>query len=62
MAKSSLVYQAPPPPQMERRVYALPVDLVQRIHEYGFKNGHASEASAVRALLESALAALQERD
>lgn len=53
----ALVYRAPPPPETSRRVYVLPVDLVQRIHEYGFQNGHQSEVSAVRALLEAGLLA-----
>jgi hypothetical protein len=37
-------------------VYVLPVDLVKRIHEYGYANGHQSEVSAVRELLEAGLA------
>jgi len=61
MAKASLVYRAPPPPEMERRAYVLPAELVLRVHEYGFANGHPSEVAAVRALLESALAD-QERE
>jgi hypothetical protein len=52
-----LVYRAPPPPEMSRRVYTLPIDLVRRIHEYGYENGHPSEVSAVRELLETALSA-----
>lgn len=50
-----LVYRAPPPPDTSRRVYVLPVDLVRRIHEYGFANGHPSEVSAARELLEAGL-------
>lgn len=50
-----LVYRAPPAPETSRRVYVLPVDLVKRIHEYGYANGHQSEVAAVRALLEEAL-------
>lgn len=52
----ALSYRAPPPPETSRRVYVLPVDLVKRIHEYGFERGHPSETSAARALLEAALA------
>ncbi|MDS1138614.1 hypothetical protein [Nitratireductor indicus] len=50
-----LVYRAPPAPETSRRVYVLPVDLVKRIHEYGYSNGHQSEVAAVRELLENAL-------
>lgn len=57
MAKSSddLIYKAPPKKELSRRVYVLPRDLVERIHEYGYENGHPSEVSAVRELLEYAL-------
>lgn len=57
LASSSLVYRPPSqtPQQTSRRVYVLPIELVQRIHEYGYANGHQSEVSAVRELLESAL-------
>lgn len=48
-------YRAPPPPPTTRRVYQLPVDLVKGIHAYGHAEGHQSEVSAVRALLEEAL-------
>jgi len=59
MARSTedLAYRAPPPPKTVRKVYVLPVDLVQRIHEYGYANGHQSEVSAVRELLEAGLSA-----
>lgn len=53
--KGQLVYRAPPPPPSIRRVYILPTELVQRIHEYGYANGHQTEVSAVRELLEHAL-------
>lgn len=55
--KDELAYVPPPIPQVEtvRRVYALPVDLVKRIHEYGYGMGHQSEVSAVRELLTNAL-------
>jgi hypothetical protein len=55
--KDELVYVPPPLPQVEtvRRVYALPVDLVKRIHAYGYGMGHQSEVSAVRDLLTKAL-------
>lgn len=52
-----LVYVSPPV-NVEvgvRRVYVLPRSLVKRIHDYGYTNGHQSEVSAVRALLESSL-------
>ncbi len=52
---TDLVYKAPPPVKTSRRVYLLPHELVQRIHEYGYENGHQSEVSAVRELLEMAL-------
>lgn len=51
-----LAYRAPQPPETSRRVYVLPVDLVKRIHDFGFANGHPSEVSAVRELLEAGLA------
>jgi hypothetical protein len=52
-----LVYRpaAPDPMKTTRRVYVLPIDLLKRIHEYGYENGHPSEVSAVRKLLETAL-------
>lgn len=55
--KDDLVYTPPPKPAEDsiRRVYVLPRELVQRIHEYGYDNGHQSEVSAVRELLETAL-------
>lgn len=52
----ALIYRAPTPPETSRRVYVLPADLVKRIHAYGFANGHQSEVSAVRELLEAGLA------
>jgi hypothetical protein len=57
--RDDLVYVAPPKKAEEasRRVYMLPRSLVQRIHEYGYEQGHPSEVSAVRELLETALAA-----
>jgi len=57
--KDELVYVPPPPPVTSRRVYSLPVDLVKRIHAYGFANGHQSEVSAVRELLIAALDAAE---
>jgi hypothetical protein len=55
----TLVYKPPPQAQEQttRRVYILPTELVQRIHEFGYANGHPSEVAAVRALLDSALTA-----
>jgi hypothetical protein len=53
--KDELAYVAPPAPEVSRRVYNLPVDLVKRIHQYGYANGHQSEVSAVRELLIEAL-------
>lgn len=53
---AELNYVAPPQEPTARRVYILPVSLVKRIHEYGYQNGHQSEVSAIKALLESALA------
>lgn len=53
-----LKYVAPPKPAPEetvRRVYVLPVEMVKRIHAYGFDNGHQNETSAVRELLEAGL-------
>lgn len=58
MAKNDadeLTYVAPPMPESARRVYVLPVSLIKRIHTYGFENGHQSEVSAVRELLEIGL-------
>lgn len=57
--KDDLVYVAPPKTAeaASRRVYVLPQSLVRRVHQYGYDNGHQSEVSAVRELLESALAA-----
>lgn len=57
---SGLEYKAPPPPPMERRVYSLPRDLVERIHAYGYARGHQSEVAAVRELIERALDASRE--
>ena len=57
---SDLVYTPPPKPETTRRVYVLPSSLVRRIHEYGYDNGHESEVSAVRELLEKALTPTQE--
>ena len=51
-------YVPPPAPETIRRVYGLPPDLVKRIHEYGYANGHQSEVSAVRELLTAALDAI----
>lgn len=54
-----LIYRPPPqaaPQPSSRRVYVLPTELVRRIHDYGYEKGHASEVSAVRELLENALA------
>lgn len=53
----NLRYTAPTPPEMARRVYQLPVDLLDRIFAYGYENGHQSEVSAVRELLNAGLAA-----
>lgn len=53
----NLTYKAPLTEEMSRRVYVLPVELVQRIHAYGYDNGHQSEVSAVRELLNAGLAA-----
>ncbi len=56
----ALIYRAPPAasrPATTRRVYVLPIELVRRIHEYGYANGHQSEVSAVRELLEAGLLA-----
>lgn len=53
--KDELAYVPPPLPETVRRVYALPPDLVKRIHEYGYAKGHQSEVSAVRELLTAAL-------
>lgn len=53
----NLTYKAPQTEEMSRRVYVLPVDLVKRIHAYGYENGHQSEVSAVRELLDAGLAA-----
>lgn len=52
-----LVYVAPPSSRAKeaRRVYVLPRSLVQRIHEYGYENGHPTEVSAVREPLDAAL-------
>ena len=52
----NLIYKAPQTEKMSRRVYVLPVDLVKRIHAYGYDNGHQSEVSAVRELLNAGLA------
>lgn len=48
-------YTVPSPAPSVRRVYVLPEELVTRIHEYGFDNGHSSEVAAVRELLTNAL-------
>lgn len=53
----NLTYKAPKTEEMSRRVYVLPVDLVKRIHAYGYEKGHQSEVSAVRELLDAGLAA-----
>ncbi|WP_157928736.1 hypothetical protein [Pararhizobium haloflavum] len=55
MSSNKLEYKVPPPAPTSRRVYVLPVELVERIHAYGFDRGHPSEVSAVRELLECAL-------
>ena len=55
----NLIYKAPQTEAMSRRVYVLPVELVQRIHAYGYENGHQSEVSAVRELLNAGLSARQ---
>ena len=52
-------YTAPASPQLARRVYSLPVELVKRIHAYGYATGHRSEVSAVRDLLVKALDAAE---
>lgn len=41
----------------DRRVYFLPVRLLKRVRQYQEANGMLSEAEAVRALLNEALAA-----
>lgn len=53
--KDELAYVPPPQPETVRRVYALPPELVKRVHEYGYALGHQSEVSAVRELLTNAL-------
>ena len=58
----NLIYKAPQAENTSRRVYVLPVELVQRIHAYGYENGHQSEVSAVRELLNAGLAASEVRD
>lgn len=55
----ALKYKAPPAPPTVRRVYALPAELVERIHAYGFEWGHQTEVSAVRELLEAALSQIK---
>jgi hypothetical protein len=55
MVEKDLIYRPPQPEPTIRRVYVLPRSLVEKIHEYGFSNGHQSEVSAVKALLEQAL-------
>lgn len=55
-------YKAPPPEPTERRVYQLPIDLVKRVQQYGYENGHPSEVSAVRELLSQALTAPSQPD
>ncbi len=54
---ADLIYQVPPKNDEEtaRRVYVLPVSLVRRIHKFGFDNGHQSEVSAIKALIELGL-------
>lgn len=54
-SKNELVYRAPPAEETVRRVYALPISLVKRVHEFGFAGGHQSEVSAVKELLELGL-------
>lgn len=58
----NLIYKAPQAENTSRRVYVLPVELVQRIHAYGYENGHQSEVSAVRELLNAGLAASEVRN
>lgn len=48
-------YVRPPANPAERRVYVLPAEMVDRIREYGFKEGCRSEVDAVRLLLDAAL-------
>lgn len=56
MMADDLVYRSPPKKEeVVRRVYVLPVSLVKRIHDFGYKQGHPTEVSAVRALIERAL-------
>ena len=50
-------YVAPPPKPTERRVYLLPVDMVDGIHAFGQAAGCQSEVEAVRILLDQALKA-----
>lgn len=52
-------YKTPPSEPMKRRVYVLPVELIQRVQKYGYENGHQSEVSAVRELLSIALGGQQ---
>ncbi len=40
---------------MQRRVYVLPKEMVERIHAYGHDTGCLSEVEAVRRLLAEAL-------
>lgn len=53
-------YIKPKADDMQRRVYMLPTELVLRIHSWGRENGHQSEVSAVRSLLDLALNAESE--
>lgn len=48
-------YVRPPAQPAERRVYMLPADMVDRIREYGFREGCRSEVEAVRLLLNISL-------
>lgn len=53
----TLEYRAPKKPETARRVYVLPVELVKRIHQFGYDHGHQSEVDAVRDLLNAGLLA-----
>lgn len=61
MKDDDLVYKAPRLPKPIRRVYVLPRELMERIHQYGYDNGHPSEVSAARELIEKALQAHDEK-
>ncbi|GHA13155.1 hypothetical protein GCM10007989_04670 [Devosia pacifica] len=56
-AQEGIPYPPSPPAPVEtqRRVYALPADLVERIVEYQREKGYPSEVEAVRRLLDDAL-------